>query len=1574
MLYEELERRCREAEALLQAIHAGETDALDGLRGPLVVRLAEAEAREAHIKQVLLAIRNVNQLIVQETDRERMIARACENLTETMGYASAWIVLTRADGSVMLMAEQGYGDVFAAMRAQLAEGTHPMCLTQALASDTTVVIENPRRSCADCALAACYPEHAVLARRLAFRGVIYGMLAVSVPAHYARDAEEKSLFEEVAGDLAFALHKIELEGRREAAEREVVSILESISDAFFALDDHLVVTYFNAAAARQLGRDADEVIGKPLFEAFPEARGSIFEEKYRQAIATREPLCFETYFDIPPYQNWYEVRVYPRDEGISVYFMVITERKWAEEEREVALTLLRLLNESNSLHELMASVTTLMRDWSGCEAVGIRLRDGADYPYFETRGLPAEFVRAENHLCALDAAGEPACDDQGNPVLECMCGNVLCGRFDPALPFFTAQGSFWTNSTTALLATTDARDRQTRTRNRCHGEGYESVALIPICHGEQTLGLLQFNDPRTNRFTEADIALLERMAANLAIALTQRKVEAEVRESEHRFRSYVENASDIVYSLNPAGVFTYVSPNWSVFMGEPVEAAIGRSYALYVHPDDSHLCQAFLAQVLQGGDVQSVEYRVRRADGVWRWHVSTGSLVRDESGSVVSYVGIARDVTERKRAEEALRALAESGGREYGDIFRFLVRELAMSHGTRYAVLARVVPQDPDTAHTLAVWNGEQFMENFSYPLAGAPCQQVTAQGPCFYPRNLQHLFPDDRMLVDMGAESYWGTPLCDSAGEVLGILAILDDRPMEEDPQTLTLLNSFAARAATEIERMQAVEALRESEAKYRAIFENAPLGLFRSTPEGRFIEVNPALATLLGYRSPAEVVAEIHDIASQVYIRGEEQRSIVEIRLHSSEMKQYLNRYRRRDGSEFIANLYLKTVCDEDGRPLYLEGIVEDITERRKAEEALQASLSRFQAFFDNTAVGIAILDTSDPAHYLAVNDTLAAINGVPVAEHLGNTMANVLNPDAEQEIMVVLREIVRERQARMIEASGATVDGRLVHYTAYHFPLLQGDDEVTAIGAVVIDQTERRNAEEALRESEHKFSLAFLTSPYAITITRLTDGTLLEVNEAFLSQTGYSREEALASSTLALGIWVDEEDRARVLHQLLAGRPVLGHEYRFQTKSGEILYGLFSAQILEINGERCILASINNITERKRAEEERERLQGQLQQAQKMESVGRLAGGVAHDFNNMLGVILGHAELALMKVTPSHVIHDHLEAIRTAAERSADLTRQLLAFARKQTVTPRVLDLNDTLEGMLGMLRRLIGEDVDLLWMPGEGLWPVRVDPTQIDQIFTNLCVNARDAITGVGRVTIETANVVFDDVYCISHAEVPAGAYVMLAVSDSGCGMDRATQERLFEPFFTTKSLRQGTGLGLATVYGVVKQNGGFINVYSEPGQGTTFKIYLPRYCGDLAQSAHEVKTPTTRRGRETILLVEDEPAILDLGKAMLEQLGYTVLAASTPGEAIAIAEQQADEIHLLMTDVVMPEMNGRDLAKRLLETFPSLKRLFTSGYTANVIAHHGVLDAGVNFIQKPFTLQDLGEKVREALER
>jgi signal transduction histidine kinase len=445
------------------------------------------------------------------------------------------------------------------------------------------------------------------------------------------------------------------------------------------------------------------------------------------------------------------------------------------------------------------------------------------------------------------------------------------------------------------------------------------------------------------------------------------------------------------------------------------------------------------------------------------------------------------------------------------------------------------------------------------------------------------------------------------------------------------------------------------------------------------------------------------------------------------------------------------------------------------------------------------------------------------------------------------------------------------------------------------------------------------------------------------------------------------------------LLSGLPKTAMEEagarRLRQAFRQISDGNFSHRIeaTPTNTLSTLVDAFNKMTARlSLAEKNRQEMEKQLRQAQKMEAVGRLAGGVAHDYNNMTSVIMGYTEMALERIADNDPLYADLQEIMEAAKRSKELTRQLLAFARRQSIAPRVLDINDTVQSMLKMLHPLIGEDIELVWSPGEKIWPIQIDPSQIDQILANLCVNARDAISGVGKIIIETANIEVDDAYCCLHPGFVPGEFVRLTVSDDGTGMDSTILNNIFEPFFSTKAIGRGTGLGLATVYGIVKQNQGFINVYSEPGHGAAFKIYLPRVTGRSVEALSKSAADTLLGNSETLLLVEDDVAILKLSERMLKKLGYRVIAANSPLDAIAMVQSHPEPIELLITDVIMPELNGRDLAKRLQEMLPALKVLFMSGYTSNVIVSRGILDKDVFLLQKPFSKNELATKIREVL--
>jgi PAS domain S-box-containing protein len=766
------------------------------------------------------------------------------------------------------------------------------------------------------------------------------------------------------------------------------------------------------------------------------------------------------------------------------------------------------------------------------------------------------------------------------------------------------------------------------------------------------------------------------------------------------------------------------------------------------------------------------------------------------------------------------------------------------------------------------------------------------------------------------------------------------------------------------------AKEALRESESVFESFMEHSPVYIFFKDSEIRAIRLSRNYEKMLGMP-----LGDILGKNMDELFPSDLAKAMVEDDKRTLQMGVQVEIVERLGDRVYETT---KFPILKDGKPSMLAGFTIDITERTRAEEALKESEARYR-FISENADDVIWAMSLETGRFTYVSPSVFKLRGYTPEEVMGQTMAEALTPESLKIVEALLAgAIARGKASEKGPVRTLTLvdqprkDGSVVSTeVAVNLMLDERGAPVELVG-VSRDITERKKAEEAIKKSEEKFSKAFSMCPEAITIASMEDGRYLEVNEAFLRKTGFRREEVIGRTSGDLGVWIDPEDRNRFVAGLSARGNLKDFPARYAMKDGSVRDFLVSSEIVDLDGKRCSLNFIYDITERLRAEAERSLLHEELQQAQKMESVGRLAGGVAHDFNNMLGVILGHAEMALGGLEGTEPIHSNLREIQKAAERSADLTRQLLAFARRQTVAPKVVDLNAAIGDLLKMLERLIGEGIRLEWRPSE-LWPVRVDPSQIDQILANLCVNARDAVRGSGTISISTGRGAFDQDYCADHPGFEPGEYSFVSVADDGSGMDAETRSHIFEPFFTTKGLGQGTGLGLATVYGAVKQNRGFIYVESEPGRGSEFKIYLPRFAAPEPVAEDAAAPLNAAIGNETVLVAEDEPAIMEMIVFMLGRLGYTVLAANGPREAISIARERAGSIDLLLTDMVMPGMNGTELAERVLAMRPGIKRLFMSGYPGDGFEEGGLQGDGAAFIQKPFSGKALSAKIRELLD-
>jgi len=662
------------------------------------------------------------------------------------------------------------------------------------------------------------------------------------------------------------------------------------------------------------------------------------------------------------------------------------------------------------------------------------------------------------------------------------------------------------------------------------------------------------------------------------------------------------------------------------------------------------------------------------------------------------------------------------------------------------------------------------------------------------------------------------------------------------------------------------------------------------------------------------------------------------------------------RADGEKFEIEATISQV-ESHGKRLFT-GVLRDVTARKQAE----ATLREYVRIVEGLEEMILVVDRQ--YRYVIVNRAYLNFRGVTAEQVLGLTTEEVVGREA-------FEGIVKEQMDKCFS-------GEVVHYemtynfatvgeknmSISYFPI-HGPAGVDRIACVLQDITERKRAEVALLRSEERFSKAFCNNPLAITISTRAEGRYLDANEALLQLLGYERREVIGHTSAELHFWAEPQDREEILQKLDQEKNVVRRHTRYRTAKGEIREAETWMESIELGGQACLLGITRDVTEV-------QQLEAQFRQAQKMEAVGRLAGGVAHDFNNILGIILGYSDISLGLVARDSAISRHLSEIKKATKRGAELTQQLLAFSRKQVVFPKILDLNDVVNKTTTMFLRLVGEDIEIEFRPTVPLGSVKADPGQIEQVLMNLVVNARDAMPTGGKIIIATTEAELDEEYVSRHSGCKAGQYSVLVVSDTGCGMDEYTKSKIFDPFFTTKPTGQGTGLGLSTVYGIVKQNDGYIVVYSEVGKGTTLKMYFPR----VEAPAEELRLPSEEaeapRGSETIMVVEDDEALREVTVRLLQDGGYRVIQAKDAEQALAMMASSRPEVDLLLTDVIMPGASGAELAQQVKEGHPKLRSLFMSGYTNDLVSRHGMSIHEASLLEKPFTKKALLKKVYAAL--
>jgi two-component system, cell cycle sensor histidine kinase and response regulator CckA len=1148
-----------------------------------------------------------------------------------------------------------------------------------------------------------------------------------------------------------------------------------------------------------------------------------------------------------------------------------------------------------------------------------------------------------------------------------------------------------------------------------------------------------------------------------------KEAERTLQDAEAKYRNLFEGALEGLYRTSMEGKPITGNPALAKMLGyespeEGVLAVNDVALQVWLDPDKR---SDFLKLLQDQGVVLGYECQFKRKDGAPVWVSLNSRIVRDVDGTALYVEGFVEDITRRKRSETALKQANEA------------IAEVA-------ANLSALIESTDDL---IGSFDLEYRLLTFNKALADSIKWTVGLQA--VFGMRLEEWLPAEKFAL-------W-PPMFDRAlreGPFRAEYPLIDGRrlelsfnPIRQDGGTVGI--SVFGKDITERKRAQATiqqanEALAGAERHYRLMFNSVSDAVFvhKFGKDGLprpFLEVNDNACRLLGYTREELLQMRVVDI-----IATEEQFNAPANakRLLAEGHRNWEGLLSLKDGRRIPVEVNAR-VFDLDGSPTIISSM-RDISERKDAEARLQTQNQRFQRIVENTDVGYFRMGLD--GRWEDVNPAWLRMHGFTGREEaIGQYFSAVLNPEDQAKAKEIGQALIRGESVRSAELSRLRRDGTIGYQTCSANPVLDGD-KIVGIEGFIVDISERKRMEDALRKSEERFAKAFRSGP-AMTVLFGPDeegNRIIDVSEAFEQGTGYRREEVLGRTRSELGLWADPCDIDVYMNQLRTNGRTRNCEFRFRRKNGDIANGLVSSEWIEVGGKRCSISAAIDITEQKKTEEamrslataieqsaetivitdldgkiqycnpafekitgyskeeaigqnpsvlksgkhdkafyqqmwatitlgkvwsghlinkkkdgslyeedatispirdasgklsgfvaikrdvtERLQLEDQLRQAQKLESVGRLAGGVAHDFNNLLTVINGYSDFLLERLNATDPLRSYATQIRDAGERAASLTKQLLAFSRKQLIEPKVIDLNTTIRQSAPMLQRLIGEDIDLETYLDQSLGQVLADADQIYQVIMNLAVNARDAMPDGGTLDIETTNVALDQGNTATmHHEATPGRYVLMSVTDTGHGMNEKTRQQIFEPFFTTKEIGKGTGLGLSTVYGIIRQSGGWIEVQSDVGVGTSFKVYLPRIDASLAPE--EQIGAATQKGSETILLVEDQEAVRSFALAALERYGYHVIEASDGEGAIAAAGNYSREIHLLLTDVVLPGMNGKELSEILKSSRPNLKVLFTSGYTADVIGNRGVLGPDVAFLHKPFSPEELAAKVRDVL--
>jgi len=1371
----------------------------------LKARITEFEARERQFQ----AIRSINQLIITETDSERLIELACENLTETLGYHNAWIALMdKKSQSVTSIAESGFNGGFESMHERLESGEFPACMQRTLMQDELVVVEDPSVECDDCPLVHEYTGCTGLTRRLAHEGCIYGILNVSVPGAFAHDKGEQDLFTRLAGNLAFALHKIE----QDQALRSAIDIINSSPVVVFVWEnaEGWPVRYASENVQQLYGYSAEEFVSGAM--AFADViHPDDLERVTQEGLLSSADLMTDTVTHIP-------YRIITKSGDVRWVEDLTTIQRApdgsVQSYRGILMDITERMQVKQTLLENEERYSTFVTNMS----VGIYRIDFA-------KPIPVDVPDQE--LAAV--ISKHAVVGETNTALARMYGlrpDEIAGR--PVTDFAPDYGETATMAVRAPQC--KLRDHETRDVDKDGHPLYLSENISAVVEDGQLVRIWGI---------QSDIS-------------EQLQAEEALRESEEKYKNFYNSSLVAMFSVTLDGKPFSVNDQGLSLLGYSSEEEFFEEFLVGKHWKNPDQAVRLMALLQETGNIKSVETKQMTVAGESFWAEFSAELSRDTK--TVNTVVI--DISARKRAEETLeRKLAFEKGMTT-ILARFVgVFNFDEAINASLADIGRL--SGADRVYIFQLREEGTLLDN---------THEWCAEGVCAVIGNWRNI-PADRF-------PWWMAKL--RAGEMIriGDVSMLPAEASAEkealESQDIKAELVFPLHVRNELvgyvgfDYMAKVEqwdvedelflrmieqifesAIDHQRSEERLSFQSMLLNQIQdritaTDLEGYITYVNEAECRTFG-KNADELIGQHVEQYGEDSERGATQQQIIETTLREGAWSGKVVNFTE-DGSEFILSSRIQVIHGEHGEPVGMLGISTDITEREKAEEALRESEERFHQLFDNMTNGCSIFKSEYGKEFFLTD----------------------LNRGAE-----ILDNIRKE----------------------------------DLIG---------KSFSELLPDVADKGALECMQKTW---------------------QTG-------------------EPTRFQGEYSIKSGK-VYRDNYFYKIPSGEVVLLYY------------------DLTEQKRAEEEKDHLEHQFRQVQRVDAIGRLAGGVAHDLNNLLTPVLLYSEMLLEDFGPEDDRRRSVEQVLNAGLRARDLVRQLLAFGRKQNLEYKLLHINDVLSGFKKLLRRTIREDVQIDILLGPIDKVIKADLGQIEQIIMNLCINAQDAMPEGGRLVLETDCVVLDDQYAADHPGAEPGEYIVLAVSDTGIGMDKETQQHVFEPFFSTKG-KSGTGLGLATVYGIVKQHGGNIWLYSEPGEGTTFKVYLPAAEDDVWEEKLPALEQETLSGSETILLVEDNEQVRELTGKLLTKQGYKVVSAENGVAALKLLDKFKDPIHLLLTDVVMPEMNGKDLFIKVLQKRPELKVLYMSGYTDNVIAHRGVLDEDIAFIQKPFSVRGLTAKVRGAL--